>query len=124
MHRDGIAGMVAEAVLLSARSPLGPLAVELAESEPEAYAEVVGTYVNEIVPGLAGFWVEMLEVARRAGVVRDDLDLGTGAEWVLRVVHSMVAVPGRAVDATDRAAVVAFLQTYLAPAFEPPVRDT
>ena len=61
----------------------------------------------------------MLGVAQRAGVVRDDLDLGTGAEWVLRIVHSMVAVPGELVDVSDRAAVLEVLQTYLAPAFEP-----
>lgn len=124
MHRDGVAGMVAEAVLLSSRSPLGPLALELAESEPEAFAEVVGTYVHEVVPGLAGFWVDMLTVAQRAGVVRDDLDVGTGAEWVLRVVHSLVAVPGERVDTGDRAAVVDFLRTYLAPAFEPAHQET
>ena len=34
-------------------APLGPLALELAEAEPEAYALVMGTYVHEHRPGAA-----------------------------------------------------------------------
>lgn len=117
---DGVAAMVAEAVVLSRRAPLGPLALELAESEPEAYAQVMGTYVHEIVPGLSAFWVEMLGVARDRGRLSADLDLGTAAEWVIRVIVSLVGVPGRAVDVDDRDALLAFLRTYLEPAFALP----
>ncbi|MBZ5739412.1 TetR/AcrR family transcriptional regulator [Nocardioides mangrovi] len=116
---DGVATMVTQAVLLSRRAPLGPLALELAEAEPEAFAEVVGTYVHEIVPGLSDFWVDMLRAARDRGRVRADLDLDTAAEWVIRVLVSLVGVPGRAVDADDHEALHAYLGTYLEPAFRP-----
>ena len=116
---EGAAWMVAEAVLLSRRAPLGPLALELAEAEPEAFAEVVGTYVHEIVPGLSDFWVDMLGDARDRGVVRADLDIDAAAEWVIRVIVSLVGVPGRAVDPDDRDALRAHLTTFLEPAFRP-----
>lgn len=120
----GIAGMVAEAVLLSRRSPLGSLALELAEAEPDAYAEVMGTYVHEIVPGLSGFWVERLAWARERGLVRDGLDLEAAAEWIIRVVVSLHTVPGRAVDTDSPRSLRAFLQTFLVPALAPASKET
>ncbi|WP_370248005.1 TetR/AcrR family transcriptional regulator [Nocardioides sp.] len=116
---QGPAAMVAEAVLAARASPLGPLALDLAEAEPRAYAEVIGTYTHEVVPGLAGFWVDVLGQARRAGVVAADLDLDAAAEWVLRTVVSLVSIPGRAVDPDDRASLVHHLDTFLAPALLP-----
>ncbi len=114
-----VAGMVAEAVLLSRRDPLGPLALELAEAEPAAYAEVMGTYVHELVPGLLDFWVEHLGAAQERGLVRADLDVEAAAEWVIRVLASLVGVPGRTVDADDPDSLRATLATFLAPALEP-----
>lgn len=115
----GPAAMVAEAVLAARASPLGPLALQLAEAEPQAYAEVIGTYTHDVVPGLAGFWVEVLGTAQRAGVVRPDLDLEAAAEWVLRAVVSLVSIPGRAVDPDDRTSLVIHLDAFLAPALLP-----
>lgn len=116
---DGIAAMVAEAVLLSRAAPLGPLALHLAEAEPHEYAEVMGTFVHEVVPGLLDFWVDQLGRAVGRGAVRADLELDAAAEWVIRVLVSLVGVPGRAVDADDPVAVRRYLETYLAPAFDP-----
>ncbi|HTW14468.1 MAG TPA: TetR/AcrR family transcriptional regulator [Nocardioides sp.] len=113
---DGMAAKVAEAVVMSRDSPLGPLALELREREPDAFASVMGTFTDDIVPGLAGFWEHHLELARETGEVRADLDLAGAAEWILRVVISLVAVPGVAVDVDDRASVRDYLQTYLVPA--------
>ncbi|GAA4116692.1 TetR/AcrR family transcriptional regulator [Nocardioides fonticola] len=114
-----LAGMVAEAVAIARTSPLGPLALHLAESEPEAYAEVVGTYVHEVVPGMSGFWCDVLAVARERAWMRADLDLDTAAEGVLRTVVSLVTIPGRAVDADDPTSVRRYLQTFLVPALAP-----
>jgi AcrR family transcriptional regulator len=114
-----VAGMVAEAVLLSRKAPLGPLAMDLAVAEPEAYAQVMGTYVHDIVPGLTDFWVAHLRSAQERGLVRADLDLGAAAEWVIRVLVSLVGTPGRAVDADDRESLHGYLKTFLAPALSP-----
>lgn len=112
----GMAAKVAEAVVMSRSSPLGPLALELQEAEPQAFASVMGTFADDIVPGLAGFWEHHLARAQDEGEVRADLDLTGAAEWILRVVISLVQVPGLAVDTADRASVRAYLQTYLVPA--------
>jgi len=114
-----VAGMVTEAVLLSRRAPLGPLAMELAVAEPAAYAEVMGTHVHELVPGLLDFWVEHLTAAQARGLVRADLDLEAAAEWVIRVLASLVSVPGRTVDADDRESLHGHLSTFLTPGLSP-----
>lgn len=114
---SGIAGMVAEAVLLSREAPLGSLALQLAETEPLEYASVMGTYVHDIVPGLSGFWTDQLRRAQERGVIAADLDVEVAAEWVIRSVVSLVGIPGRAVDADDRESLVDFLETFLTPAF-------
>ncbi len=116
---SSIAGMVAEAVLLSRAAPLGPLALRLAEAEPLEFASVVGTYVQDIVPGLSGFWVDQLRQAKERGLIREDLDLEVAAEWVIRMLVSLVGIPGRAVDADDRQSLVVYLETFLSPAFGP-----
>jgi AcrR family transcriptional regulator len=116
---DDVAGMVAEAVLLSRAAPLGPLALDLAEAEPEAYAQVMGTYVHDIVPGLLDFWVAELGAAKDRGLVRGDLDVEDAAEWVIRILVSLVGIPGRRVDADDGDALRAHLRTFLSPALDP-----
>ena len=114
---SSIAGMVAEAVLLSREAPLGSLALQLAEAEPLEYAAVMGTYVADIVPGLSDFWVDQLRRAKDRGAITADLDIEVAAEWVIRAVVSLVGIPGRVVDADDRDSLVEFLETYLSPAF-------
>ena len=112
--QQGIAAQVAEAVLL-ARSFELPLALQLAKQEPDAYALVVGTGIRDVVPGMAGFWHEHLEAARDAGELRADLDVPRAAEHVLRLVLSLVTVPGEAVDADDRSSLSSYLQEFLVP---------
>ena len=115
----GLAAQVAVAVDIARRSPLGPLAMELKESEPEAFAAVMGTFAHDIVPGMSGFWRRHLERAAELGELRPGLDLDAAAEWVLRVVISLVGVPGEAVDVDDPASIRAHLETFLLPALAP-----
>lgn len=114
-----IAGMVAEAVLLSRAAPLGPLALELAEAEPEAYAQAMGSFVNEMVPGLSDFWVAELGAAQERGAVRSDVDVEDAAEWVIRVLVSLVGTPGRRLDADDPKSLRHHLGMFLSPALAP-----
>lgn len=116
---EDLAGMVAEAVLLSRDAPLGPLAVELADAEPEAYVAVMGTFVHDIVPGLTDFWVAELGAARDRGVLRGDIDVEDAAEWVIRVLVSLVGIPGRRVDVDDADSLRRYLRTFLSPALAP-----
>ena len=117
---DGLAAQVAAAVVLCRAAPLGPLATELRDREPEAFAAVIGTFVDDIVPGLAWFWRERLEAGVASGALRADLDVDAAAEWVMRVVVSLVSVPGQAVDIDDAASVEAYLGAFLMPALATP----
>lgn len=118
-RQDSVAGMLTEAVVLSRQNPLGPLAVELAAQEPHEYAEIMGTYSHDVVAQLSDFWVERLRDARQRGLVREDLDLPGAAEWLIRMLVSLVGTPGSAVDVDDREALLAYLQTFLGPTFSP-----
>lgn len=112
----GLAAKVAEAVAIARSSQLGPLALELKEREPEELAALLGDYVRDVVPGMAGFWERHLGAARDRGETRADLDLAGASEWVLRAIISLVTLPGTAVDPDDPDSVRAYLQTYLVPA--------
>lgn len=111
---QGLAEQVTEAVLLS-RTHQPPLVLALREAEPEAFALVVGSGIREVLPGMNPFWHRYLEAARDVGEVRADLDVPRAAEWLLRVVLSLVTVPGEAVDADDRASVLAFVHEFFVP---------
>ena len=113
---EGFAAKVAAAVMLSQASPLGPLATELREQEPEAFATVIGTYVEDLIPGMSWFWHRQLVAGVATGELRADLDLDSAAEWVMRIVASLVSVPGATVDVTDARSIQACLDTYLMPA--------
>lgn len=115
-RRRTLATKVAEAVALVRSSPLGPLALELREREPEQFTEMLGGYAHDVVDGHVQFWQEHLADAVRTGLARPDLDVDSAAEWVLRQVVSLATVPGRAVDVDDPASVARYLDTYLVPA--------
>ena len=116
---DGFAAQVAAAVVLCRAAPLGPLATELRDREPEAFGAVIGTFVDDIIPGMAWFWRAQLEAGVAAGELRHDLDVDAGAEWVMRIVVSLVSVPGEAVDIDDAGSIASYLTTYLMPALLP-----
>ncbi|MDO9496542.1 MAG: TetR/AcrR family transcriptional regulator [Nocardioides sp.] len=113
---EGFSAKVAAAVVLAQASPLGPLATQLREQEPEAFASVIGTYVEDVIPGMSWFWHGQLAAGVATGELRADLDLDGAAEWVMRVVVSLVSVPGTVVDVTDAQSIKAGLDTYLMPA--------
>jgi AcrR family transcriptional regulator len=114
--RRTFAAKVAEAIRIARTSELGPLALELKAREPAEFEEVMGQFLRDAVPGMALFWEAHLTTARDRGQLRADLDVPTAAEWVLRVVVSLVTMPGDTVDPDDAPALTRYLDTYLMPA--------
>jgi AcrR family transcriptional regulator len=110
---EGLSGQVAAAVAFSRSHQPGALVLQLKETEPEAFAAVVGSGLRQILPGMSSFWHPYLEQARTTGEVRASLDIPRAAEWVLRMVISLVTTPGDAVDIDDPAQVRAFLTDFL-----------
>jgi AcrR family transcriptional regulator len=112
---EGLAAQVTEAVRLSRSREDGVLLLQLKDAEPEAFAATVGSGLRQMMPAMAVFWHGYLEAASDRGEVRGDLDVGRAAEWIMRLVLSLVTVPGDAVDADDPVSVRAFLDAFLVP---------
>ena len=66
-----------------------------------------------MMPGMALFWHPYLESARSRGEVRSDMDVSRAAEWVMRIVFSLVTVPGDAVDVDDPVSLLRFVDEFL-----------
>jgi AcrR family transcriptional regulator len=88
-----------------------------------ALAEEMFTYLDRDAPVFKGcggaIWTAgepLLQRAQAAGEVRDDVDIRAAAEWVLRQVISLAAIPGEAVDIDDTGSVQRFLEAFLIPA--------
>ncbi len=109
----GIAAQVAEAVRISKEHQPRALLLQLKAEEPEAFVETVGTGLVQMMPGMALFWHPYLESARSRGEVRPDVDVTRAAEWVMRIVLSLVTVPGDAVDVDDPASLRRFVDEFL-----------
>jgi AcrR family transcriptional regulator len=112
-RRKSLAAQVAEAVRYSREQQPDALVLRLRESEPEACAAILGAGLRQAVPGMAVFWRPYLEAARERGEVRRDIDVARAAEWVMRIVLSLVTVPGDAVNADDAASVRRFVEEFL-----------
>jgi len=110
---EGLSARVAEAVALSREQRPGALLLELQAREPEAFAATVGTGLREMMPGMATFWHSYLEEAKDRAEIRPDIDVVRAGEWVMRMVLSLVTVPGHAVDVDDRFGVRGFLDEFL-----------
>jgi hypothetical protein len=89
------------------------LLLQLKANEPEAFVETVGTGLAQMMPGMALFWHPYLEAARSGGEVRNDLDITRAAEWVMRIVLSLVTVPGNVVDVDDQESLGRFVDEFL-----------
>jgi AcrR family transcriptional regulator len=114
-RRASLTTQVAEAVRYSREQQASALVLKLRASEPAACAAIMGAGLRQALPGMAVFWRPYLEAARDRGEVRADLDIAAAAEWVMRVVLSLVTVPGDAVDVDDAASVRRFLKQFLLP---------
>lgn len=111
--RRSLAAQVAEAVRYSRDQPPDALVLELRVIEPEALAEILGVGVRDAMPGMAMFWRPYLEQARARGEIRADVEVNRAAEWVMRVVLSLVTVPGEAVEIDDPTSVRRFVEEFL-----------
>ncbi|MGH8983569.1 MAG: TetR/AcrR family transcriptional regulator [Acidimicrobiia bacterium] len=63
------------------------------------------------------FWVPYLEAARERGEVRGNLDVRTAAEWIMRVLVSLVTMPSVTVDLKDPAQVRRYVEGHIVRGF-------
>jgi len=112
-RRRGLVAQVTEAVRYSRARQPDALVLRLRTTEPAALAEILGAGLREALPGMAQFWHPYLEAARERGEVRADLNISRAAEWLMRIVLSLVTVPGEAVDVDDASSVTRFVEEFL-----------
>jgi AcrR family transcriptional regulator len=116
-RRHSLVAQVAEAVRYSRRQQPAALVLQLRASEPEACAAILGAGLRQSLPGMARFWRPFVEAARERGEVRADLDTARAAEWLMRMVLSLVTVPGEVVDVDDPRSVQRFVGEFLVAGF-------
>ncbi len=63
------------------------------------------------------FWVPYLEAARERGEVRGNLDVRPAAEWIMRVLVSLVTMPSVTVDLKDPAQVRRYVEGHIVRGF-------
>ncbi|HEX6311825.1 MAG TPA: helix-turn-helix domain-containing protein [Acidimicrobiia bacterium] len=63
------------------------------------------------------FWVPYLEDARERGEVRADLEVRPAAEWIMRILVSLVTIPSVTVDLDDPAQVRRYVERHIVRGF-------
>lgn len=110
---EGLPAKVTEAILLSRSQQPSALLRQLAESDPGATETLFGGGLEDLMPGLGSFWHQHVAAAKERGEVRPDLDVERAADWLLRIVVSLVAIPGGTVDTGDPVTLRAYLDDFL-----------
>lgn len=116
-RRRTLVAQVCEAVQLAREQERAPepqsLLQHLRRSDRDELAAVLDTGLRQVLPAMSAFWQPHLERAVDRGEVRADLDVPAAAEWVMRIVLSLVTVPGAAVDVDDPVSLRRFLDDFL-----------
>jgi AcrR family transcriptional regulator len=117
LRRRTLAAQVAEAAShvrsLDAELDLG-LGVRPGEGEQAALALA---HTQHILNRWIEFWIPRLDEARERGEVRADLDLRQAAEWIMRMMISLVTIPSLVVDLDDPEAVRRFVRDHIVRGF-------
>lgn len=104
--------LVANARLVRAYVPKQTL-LGLDETEPQTVAVLLTRDLPVLMTPWIEIWVPYVEAAQAAGEVRSGLDPRRVAEWVLRILVSVVTTPGVTVDLDDPEDLGSFLRDHL-----------
>ena len=105
-------GLVANAQLVRAYVPAQAL-LGLDETEPEAVAMLLTRDLPALMAPWIEIWVPYVVRAQSTGEIRPGLDPRRLAEWVLRIIVSVVTTPGVSVDLDDPEDLGLFLRDHL-----------
>ena len=111
-RRRTLAGQVAEAAAFI-RSHGDDPSLTLTPGEGPLLASLLTARVDGLVARWVAFWLPYLEDAERRGEVRAGLDRPRAAEWIVRVLLSLVIMPSTVVDLDDLDAVRTYVQEFV-----------
>jgi len=80
--------------------------------EPDRLLPLLSTEAHRVRPIIAAYVLPNLEIEARAGRVRPDVDLRAAADYLARMILSVIGSPG-SLDVDDPEAVRAFVATEL-----------
>jgi AcrR family transcriptional regulator len=95
-----------------------PINVAMARSDPDAIARVLTTNSSPLMADSMETIVPLIEAAVARGEVRPDLDVLRAAEWITRIVYSLVLTPAVTFDGDDPAMQQAFIREFLVPGLD------
>ncbi|HEX8802646.1 MAG TPA: helix-turn-helix domain-containing protein [Acidimicrobiales bacterium] len=115
-----LADQVAEAAVFIRRH-LGDegLTLRLPGDRDSLLAATMSAGSERLVAQWVEFWQPRLAAAHARGEVRDDLDDGQAAEWIVRLMLSFAVFSSPVVDLDDPAAVRRFVRDHIVRGFAP-----
>ena len=110
--RRTLAGQVAEAAAFIRAHGDDPT-LSLTPGEEGLFATLLTARVDGLVARWVKFWDPYLADAERRGEIRAGIDYGRAAEWIVRIMLSLVVMPSTAVDLDDPDAVRSYVQEFV-----------
>lgn len=92
-----------------------PVNAAMVRTDPDAFARLLTTESSDLLSMALEAIVPHIESAMERGEVRADLDVRRAAEWITRVVFSLVSTPSITFDREDPAQRRAFIRDFLVP---------
>lgn len=111
-RRRTLAAQVAEAAAFIRMHQDDPLLV-LTAGEDSLIASMLTARIDGLVARWVEFWQPYLAEAEARGEVRAGLDRRAAAEWIVRLLLSLVIMPSTVVDLDDPDAVRSYVQQFV-----------
>jgi AcrR family transcriptional regulator len=110
--RRTLAGQVAEAAVFIRAHGDDPR-LTVAPGDDQLLATLLTARVDGLVARWVKFWDPYLADAERRGEIRKGIDYDRAAEWIVRIMLSLVVMPSTVVDLDDPDAVRAYVQEFV-----------
>jgi AcrR family transcriptional regulator len=111
---EGLSAQIEEVARLTNRFVReDPISAALRLADPDSLARMVSTEARELLTMAMNAIVPLIETAREHGEVRADLDILRAAEWITRMVFSLIATPSVTFDVDDPEQTTAFIREFL-----------
>lgn len=112
----GLSAQIEEVVRLTNRFVHeDSLTAAMHRADPDALARAVTTGARDLLETSMEAIIPLIAGARDGGEIRSDIDVRRAAEWMTRVVFSLVATPSVTFDQDDPVQTAAFVREFLLP---------
>ncbi len=92
-----------------------PLNAAMQRTDPDAFVRLLTTDSHDLLAMGVEAVIPLIEAAVERGEVRSDLDVRRAAEWMTRIVFSLIVTPAVTFDADDPAQRQHFIREFLVP---------